>query len=138
MADFKGKVVLLNFWATWCVPCRTEIPDLIKKQSQYYDQGLRIIGITYPPQRLTDVRRFTRQMKINYPIALGTRETKIRFTASETLPMTVVIDRTGVVRDVIEGIMYEDEFEKKVLPLLAKPIPIQRSMLRSRWLDRYL
>jgi hypothetical protein len=59
---------------------------------------------------------------MNYPVAMGTKETKTLFTSSETLPMTLVIDREGVVREVIEGIMYEDEFEQKVTPLLnSKP-----------------
>lgn len=118
LADYKGKVVLLNFWATWCIPCRTEIPDLIKMQRQYRKNGLRIIGITYPPEKLSEVRRFGRALKINYRVAIGTKATKALFTASETLPMTVVVDRQGVVREVIEGIMYSDEFEEKVKPLL--------------------
>ena len=118
LADYKGKVLLLNFWATWCIPCRTEIPDLIKLQRQHRNQGLRIVGITYPPESISEVRRFARKLRMNYPIALGTRKTKSQFTPSETLPMTVVIDREGIVREVIEGIMYSDEFDQKVKPLL--------------------
>lgn len=119
LAGYKGNVVLVNFWATWCIPCRTEIPDLIKWQRQYRGQGLRIVGITYPPEAISEVRRFSRQLRMNYPVALGTKETKNLFTPSETLPMTVVIDREGIVRDVIEGIMYLDEFDQKVKPLLG-------------------
>ena len=119
LTDYKGKVVLVNFWATWCVPCRTEIPDLIRMQRQYREGGLRIIGITYPPERLFEVRRFARALRINYRVALGTKATKALFTTSETLPMTVVIDREGAVREVIEGIMYSDEFDAKVKPLLS-------------------
>ena len=118
LSSYGGKVVLINFWATWCVPCRTEIPDLVKQQRRYRKQGLRIIGITYPPEKLAEVRRFVRALKINYPVAIGTRATKLLFTTSETLPMTVVIDRDGVVREVIEGMMYPDEFDEKVKPLL--------------------
>lgn len=117
--DYKGNIVLLNFWATWCAPCKTEIPDLVKWQRQYQKQGLRIIGITYPPEKLAEVRRFIRALKVNYRVAIGTEATKVSFTASETLPLTVVIDREGAVRDVIEGIMYSDEFDQKVKPLLA-------------------
>jgi thiol-disulfide isomerase/thioredoxin len=119
LADYKGKVVLINFWATWCIPCRTEIPDLIKMQKHYGTQGLRIIGITYPPENISNVRRFARKLKMNYPVALGTNATKTLFSSRETLPMTVVIDRDGSVRDVIEGIMYADEFDQKIKPLLS-------------------
>lgn len=134
LADYKGRVVLVNFWATWCIPCRTEIPDLIKKQRQYRDRGLRIIGITYPPEKISEVRGFARQLRINYPIAIGTKSTKESFTLSQTLPMTVVIDREGMVRDVIEGIMYSDEFDEKVKPLLfsKRHRPLKQSRLSKK------
>src|SRR4051794_14009464 len=119
LSDHSGSVLLVNFWATWCAPCRTEIPDLIKLQRQYRIQGLRIIGITYPPEKLSEVRRFARRLRINYRVALGTKASKSLFTSSETLPVTVVIDRNGNVRDLIEGIMYSDEFDQKVKPLLS-------------------
>jgi thiol-disulfide isomerase/thioredoxin len=121
LADYRGKVVLINFWATWCPPCRQEIPDLIKMQRQYQKKGLQIIGITYPPETLSEVRGFARKLRMNYPIALGTKASKAQFTSSETLPVTVVIDRDGAVRGVIEGIMYSDEFDQKVKPLLNLP-----------------
>lgn len=120
LTDYKGKVVLLNFWATWCPPCRKEIPDLVKMQREYRAQGLRIIGITYPPEKSSEVRRLVRKLKINYRVALGTKASKALFTLSETLPITVVIDREGAVREVIEGIMYSDEFDRKIKPLLSQ------------------
>ena len=120
IADLRGKVILVNFWATWCAPCRTEIPDLVRKQREYQTHGLHIIGITYPPEELSEVRRVRKELKMNYPVIIGSKETKSAFTSSETLPLTVVIDRDGNVREVIEGIMYSDEFEQKVKPLLLK------------------
>jgi thiol-disulfide isomerase/thioredoxin len=119
LADFKGRVVLLNFWAPWCQPCRMEIPDLVKRQRQYRNAGLRIVGVAYPPEKPAEVRSFARRFKLNYPTAIGTKETKKLFTSSETLPITVVIDREGVTRAVIVGIMYADEFDEKVRPLLV-------------------
>lgn len=119
LSDYRGKVVLLNFWATWCPPCRAEIPELIEKQKMYGPQGLQILGITYPPQKTSEVRSFVHKLRLNYPIALGTKATKSLFTSSDALPVTVVIDRDGLIRDVIEGLMYEDEFDQKIKPLLT-------------------
>jgi len=117
LSNYKGRVVLINFWATWCAPCRAEIPELIKLQKRYRPKGLRIIGVTYPPQSLREVKRFRQKMKVNYSLAIGTKETKSLFTKSEALPVTVVIDRDGRVRAVIEGILYPDEFDQKIKTL---------------------
>lgn len=118
LRDYRGKVVLINFWATWCPPCRAEIPDLIRLQREYRSRGLQVIGVTYPPQKLATVRRFVRRAKVNYPVALGTKETKSIFTSTETLPVTIVIGTDGRVRDIIEGILLPEEFEQKIQPLL--------------------
>ena len=120
LSDYKGKVVLLNFWTTWCPPCRAEIPDLVRWQREYKRQGLQVIGITYPPEKLGEVRRFVRKFGVNYPVALGTKETKALFYQGENLPITVVIDREGNVRDLIEGILLPEEFEQKIKPLLRQ------------------
>ena len=118
LSNYKGKVVLLNFWATWCPPCRAEMPDLIRMQREYRAKGLQVIGITYPPQEIKGVRQFIRKLGVNYPVALGTKETKTLFDESETLPVTIVIDRQGNVRERIEGILLPEEFEQKIKPLL--------------------
>lgn len=117
-SDFKGKVILLNFWATWCSPCRAEIPELIKWQKEYEKQGLQIIGITYPPTNRTKVRRFVSQNEINYPILFGSKKTKDLFTSAETMPFSVVIDTEGNIKEQIEGVIFDNEFDEKIKPLL--------------------
>ena len=118
LSNYRGKVVLINFWATWCPPCRKEIPDLIKLQRDYGSRGLQVIGVTYPPQKLAEVRRFVQRAKVNYPVSLGTKETKLLFTSSETLPITIVIGTDGRIRAIIEGILLPEEIEQKIKPLL--------------------
>jgi len=120
LSDYRGKVVLINFWATWCPPCRAEMPDLVQLERDYAKQGLQIIGITYPPETKTRVRRFARSLKVNYPIILGTSEIKARYSSEETLPLTVVINRNGAISDIISGILLPEEFDEKIKPLLMK------------------
>lgn len=118
LSDYQGKVVLINFWATWCPPCRAEMPELVRLQQEYGKRGLQIIGITYPPERRRRVRKFARSVKVNYPIALGTHQTRALFSEDETLPLTIIIDRRGLLHGVISGILLPKEFEEIVKPLL--------------------
>jgi thiol-disulfide isomerase/thioredoxin len=118
LSDYKGKIVLLNFWATWCAPCRAEMPDLVKWQREYKSKGLQVIGVTYPPTELTEAREFIKSIEVNYPVALGEERTKALFDKGETLPVTVVINKKGMIREVIQGIIFPEEFEQKVKPLL--------------------
>jgi thiol-disulfide isomerase/thioredoxin len=117
LSDYRGKVVLLNFWATWCAPCRAEMPDLVKWQREHRKHGLQIIGVTYPPEDPAEARKFIKSVNINYPIAIGEKQTKAIFDEGETLPISVVIDKNGMVREVIQGIIYPEEFEQKIKPL---------------------
>src|SRR5690349_16855806 len=131
LSNYQGKVVLVNFWATWCPPCRAEMPDLVRLQREHAKHGLQIIGITYPPESKDRVRRFARSLKVNYPIVLGTRQIKAQFSSDETLPLTVVIDRDGKVSEIISGILLREEFDEKIKPLLTETTEGEMSNAKS-------
>jgi thiol-disulfide isomerase/thioredoxin len=92
--DFKGKVILVNFWATWCPPCRQEIPDLVALQEKYKD-SLQIIGISQDYGSPEQVRRFAESYHINYPIVISTPEIEKLFPSVYALPTTFMVDREG-------------------------------------------
>ena len=119
LSKYKGKVVLVNFWATWCAPCVAEVPELVKWQNEHKDE-LQILGITYPPASLRKIRGFVRDHGINYPILLGSKATKRLFEPSDNLPITVIIDREGNIVDRIDGVIFMDEFETKIRPLIKQ------------------
>lgn len=118
LSAYRGRVLLVNFWATWCPPCRAEMPDLVRLQKEYAGRGLQIVGIAQPPLKQSEVRRFTRRVKVNYPILLGTNEISTLFAAGEILPVTFIVDRMGNLRERIVGILEPEEFDEKVKPLL--------------------
>jgi thiol-disulfide isomerase/thioredoxin len=93
-AALRGKVVLINFWATWCPPCREEIPDLVALQDKYKDQ-LQIIGISQDSGSVEDVRRFVAEHRMNYPTVMSTAEIEALFPGVYALPTTFVLDREG-------------------------------------------
>ena len=120
LSDFKGKVVLLTFWATWCPPCRAEIPDLIAMQNQYKDQGLVVVGISMDEAGAAAVKSFATRNKINYPIVMGDEKTAEAYGNIEVIPSTFYIDRAGNVAGVHTGGAEKATFEASVKPLLAK------------------
>jgi cytochrome c biogenesis protein CcmG, thiol:disulfide interchange protein DsbE len=120
LEDYRGKIVLLNFWATWCAPCQTEMPDLMNLQKQYADKGLQILGITYEKEPAAKITRITRKFKLTYPVLLGAKSLSDSYGIEEALPVTVIVDREGKIRDRIIGMMEPEEIKEKILPLLEK------------------
>ena len=118
LSDYKGKVLLINFWATWCAPCQAEMPELKKLQTEYRSRGLQIIGVACPPERRSSVLRTTRKFRLNYPVLFGTREMTDEYEIGGVLPVTIVVDRDGKIRARILGILEPEEFKEKVAPLL--------------------
>jgi thiol-disulfide isomerase/thioredoxin len=118
--DYRGKVVLLNFWATWCVPCRAEMPELVKWQKENRARGLEIIGVTFPPEKRNRVLVAIRRFRLNYKILFGTRAMVEAYGVGDVLPTTVIVDREGNVRGRILGIVGQEEFEERIEPLLRR------------------
>jgi thiol-disulfide isomerase/thioredoxin len=102
LADYKGKVVLLNFWATWCPHCRRLIPALVGFQDQYYDKGLRIVGIAVSDHKQA-VQSFYQHGNINYPVAMGDADTRKLYGGISGLPTTLLIGRDGRIYSRFEG-----------------------------------
>jgi cytochrome c biogenesis protein CcmG/thiol:disulfide interchange protein DsbE len=109
--DYQGKVVFLNFWATWCPPCRQEIPGFIKVYDKYKDDGLVILGVAVS-DRENAVKSFVDRNKINYPIAMGDAKIIEDYEPGQYIPATIVIDRSGNIHHKHVGYMEESQVEE--------------------------
>jgi thiol-disulfide isomerase/thioredoxin len=121
LEDFRGKVVLLNFWATWCGPCRAEIPSLIELQKQYKDQ-LQVIGLAVDEEDDAYVRKFAASESINYPIAMGTNGVRFAYGGVTALPTVFVINKSGAIVQKHVGLFDPQLYETEVRALLDLPI----------------
>jgi peroxiredoxin len=118
LADFKGKVVILDFWATWCPPCRQEIPGFVKLQRKYQDKGLVIIGVSLDQQGPGVVKPFVRELGMNYPVVMGDEKIVSDYGGIEAIPTTFIIDRQGEVVTAHQGFTDSATFEAEIRPLL--------------------
>ncbi|MEW6159247.1 MAG: redoxin domain-containing protein [Verrucomicrobiota bacterium] len=124
-SDFAGKVVMLNFWATWCIPCIQEIPALIAFQQQYSSEGLEIIGVSTDREGASVVAPFVTEHRMNYTVLLNTAQFERDFGGIEFIPTTFVIDRQNMIVSRYVGIVSLEFFEAEVLPLLRPPIELK-------------
>ena len=118
LSDFKGKVVIVDFWATWCGPCRVEIPDFVKLQSKYKDKGLEIVGLSLDADGEKAVKPFVDKHDINYTMLLANDETAKSYGGILGIPTTFVIDRQGRIVQKFVGVMPAKTFEDTIQPLL--------------------
>jgi peroxiredoxin len=121
LSDFKGRVVLLNFWATWCPPCKGEVPELVALQSRYQSAGLDIIGVSLDDAPVEHVRQFKEVYRINYVVlyAGGEKEKLIRrFGNFRGIPATFLIDREGRIVKQVTGYMPGSFWEKEIQAVL--------------------
>ncbi len=116
LSDFKGKVAVLNFWATWCPPCRAEIPEFIEMQKKYGPLGATVVGISLDSLAPPDVAKFVQDQRINYPIVMADEATATAYGADQAIPITIVVGKNGRVlyqqMGIIDRAAVEDAIEK--------------------------
>ena len=120
LSDFKGKVVILDFWATWCPPCVIEIPHFIELYEQYKDQGFAMVGISLDSQGVGVVESFARKYRINYPILMTDGQVDKAYGGITAIPTTFVIDSAGNIRRKYIGYRDKAVFEADIKALLAE------------------
>ncbi len=118
--QFKGKVVVLDFWATWCPPCRAEIPGYTDLMRKYEKEGLVIVGASVDQGGPDVVKPFAQKMGINYPLVMADEATATAYGATEAIPTTIIIDRAGQIRDRKVGSEETAEYEKKIVAVLKE------------------
>ncbi len=117
LSEYRGKVVLLDFWATWCDPCREEIPHFVELQNEYRDRGLQIVGVSMDdgPE---PVRDFYQRFKMNYPVVMGNATTGELYGGVLGLPIAFLIDRDGRIYSKHIGATDVSVFERDIETLL--------------------
>ena len=118
----RGKVVLINFWATWCLPCRVEMPLLQRMAERHREAGLVVVGLSVDRSGEESVRSFLRERGVTYPVAVVGADVERAFGGVRGYPTSMLIDRTGVVRHVVIGPLAAASFEPAVRRLLASEV----------------
>jgi cytochrome c biogenesis protein CcmG/thiol:disulfide interchange protein DsbE len=123
LSDHRGEVVVVNFWATWCPPCRQEIPIFVDLQTEYGDDGLTFVGISLDEEGFDVVRPFAQEMNINYPLMVDDGTVANRYGGVRALPMSFVVAPDGTIAYVRPGYFPEAELREQVIPLLDEAPP---------------
>jgi thiol-disulfide isomerase/thioredoxin len=132
LSDFRGKAVLLNFWATWCGPCKIEMPWFVDWQKEYGAQGLQIVGVAMDDASKEDIAKFAKDMGVNYPILIGKESVGDEYGGVPALPESFLIARDGKIVDKIIGLRGKAEIEDAVKKALdTKPGTNQTSAAAS-------
>jgi len=119
LSDYKGKVVLLDFWATWCGPCKIEIPWFMEFEKQFKDQGFAVVGVSMDEDGWTAIKPYVQNMKMNYRVLLGDDAVSAAYGGLESLPTTVLISREGRIASTHIGVsMGKEEFKNEIVKLL--------------------
>jgi cytochrome c biogenesis protein CcmG/thiol:disulfide interchange protein DsbE len=116
LSDFRGKAVLLNFWATWCSPCATEIPWFVEFQRANERRGFTVLGVSMDADGWSVVKPYLERKKVNYPVMLGNENVAESFGVGDPqpIPLTIVIDRSGRIAAVHAGLCRRDEYESDI------------------------
>jgi peroxiredoxin len=137
LANYKGKVVLLDFWATWCAPCKVEIPWFMEFEQQFKDRGFEVVGVSMDEDGWSVVKPYVEQLKINYRILLGNDQVGQLYGGVDSLPTTFLIDRQGKIASVHVGLERgKEDFKNDIVKLLetshaASGAPARNAQLAS-------
>src|ERR1700686_633981 len=133
LSDFRGKAVLLNFWATWCGPCKIEMPWFVELQQKYGSQGLQVVGVAMDDASKEDIAKFAKDMGVNYPILIGKESVGDQYGGVPALPETFLIGRDGKIVDKILGLRGKAEIEDSIRKALnTRPATSQASIPTTR------
>src|SRR5712692_766059 len=132
LSAYKGRVVLLDFWATWCEGCKVEIPWYMEFQKKYKESGLSVVGVSVDDDGWKSVKPFIEAKQVNYPVVIGDWDLAGRFGIT-SLPVTLLIDRNGKVADLHVGMVDKDAFDREIQLLLsdsaARNLPSEMTVL---------
>jgi peroxiredoxin len=134
LSDFRGKAVLLNFWATWCPPCKVEMPWFVDLQKQYAKDGLVVLGVAMDDSAPAEIAKFASSMGVNYPVLLGTDKVSDDYGDVQYLPTTFYIGRDGAIVDKMTGLLDRKDIDnavKRALNTTNRPIGPQQSQAEA-------
>jgi peroxiredoxin len=121
LTDYRGKVVLLDFWATWCGPCRIEIPWFMEMQRKNKDKGFEVVGVAMDDEGWEAVKPFLQELSVNYRVVMGNDAVAQAYGGVDALPTTFLIDREGKIAAIHMGLASKRDFEDGVQELLQPP-----------------